>query len=97
MRFSARAAGARRLFPHFEEDELDLQHSRSLILTRLLEDGDGADLAWLTAALPEAEIGEWFARHGGRQLSVRSRELWRVVFGREPGPVHPQARALWPL
>jgi hypothetical protein len=97
LRLPAGAAGARRLFPHYGEEELDLQHSHSLLLSRLLEDGDGADLAWLTAALPEAEIGEWFARHGGRQLSVRSRELWRVVLGREPGPVHPAARALWPL
>jgi hypothetical protein len=97
LKLSAGAAGARRLFPHYEEEDLDLQDSRSLILARLLEDGDSADLAWLTAALPEAEIDDWFARHGGRQLSARSREFWRVVLGREPGPVHPEARALWPL
>lgn len=90
-------AGAQRLFPHSEGETLDLQHGRSLILARLLEDGDGADLAWLTANVPEAEIADWFGRHGGRQLSARSRELWRVVLGREPGPVHPEARALWPL
>jgi hypothetical protein len=88
--------GAQRLFPHYEEDALDLRRSRSLILSRLLEDGDGADLAWLTANVPEEEIAEWFSRHGGRQLSARSRQLWRVVLGREPGPVHAEARALWP-
>ncbi|HEV7506377.1 MAG TPA: hypothetical protein VGS07_15850 [Thermoanaerobaculia bacterium] len=87
----------RRLFPHYEEEALDLQNNRSLILVRLLEDGDGADLAWLIASVPEEEIAEWFGRHGGRRLSARSRELWRVVLGREPGPVHPEARALWPL
>jgi hypothetical protein len=86
-----------RLFPHYEVENLDLQRSRSLILGRLLEDGDTADLAWLTASLSEAEIAEWFGRHGGRQLSTRSRELWRIVLGREPGPVHPEAKALWPL
>ena len=90
-------SGVRRLFPHYEEKDLDLRHSRSLILARLLEDGDGADLAWLTANVPEEEIGEWFGLHGGRQLSARSRELWRVVLGREPGPVHPEASALWPF
>jgi len=97
LKLPAGVAGARRLFPHYGEDELDLQHSRSLILSRLLENGDGADLAWLTANVFEEEIADWFSRHGGRQLSVRSRELWRVVLGREPGPVHPEARALWPL
>lgn len=89
-------ADARRLFPHYEDEALDLRHGRSLILSRLLEDGDGADLAWLMANVPEEEIAEWFGRHGGRQLSARSRELWRVVLGQEPGPVHPETRALWP-
>ena len=100
MRMTAGAAGTRRLFPHYlagEDEDLDLQRSRSLILSRLLEDGDGVDLVWLAAALPESEIAEWFGRHGGRQLSTRSREFWRVVLGREPGPVHPEARVLWPL
>ncbi len=87
----------RRLFPHYEDEALDLQLGRSLVLGRLLEDGDGADLAWLTANLPEDEIAGWFSRHGGRQLSARSREIWRAVLGCEPGPVHPEARALWPL
>ncbi|MEA2600385.1 MAG: hypothetical protein QOF89_1377 [Acidobacteriota bacterium] len=90
-------AGARRLFAHYEEEDLDLQRNRSLILSRLLEDGDAADLAWLTASLPEAEIAAWFSRHTGRQLSRRSREFWRVVLGRDPGPVHPEVQALWPL
>jgi hypothetical protein len=89
--------GTRRLFSNYEDETLDLRHSRALILTRLLEDGDSADLAWLAANLPEEEIAEWFGRHGGRQLSARSRELWRVVLGCEPGPVHPEAHALWPL
>ncbi len=81
--------GARRLFPHYEDEALDLRHSRSLILSRLLEDGDGADLAWLTANVPEGEIAEWFGRHGGRQLSSRSRELWRVVLGPRARPRSP--------
>jgi hypothetical protein len=97
LRLPPGATGARRLFPHYEDEALDLQRNRSLILARLLEDGDGADLAWLTANLPEAEIADWFGLHGGRQLSARSRELWRILLGRGPGPVHPEARSLWPL
>ncbi len=89
--------GTRRLFPHYEDEDLDLQRTRSLILSRLLEDGDGADLAWLTASLSEVEIAEWFGRHAGRQLSRRSREFWRIVLGRAPGSVPPAAQALWPL
>jgi hypothetical protein len=88
---------ALRLFAHYDEGELDLGRDRSLLLSRLLEDGDSADLAWLAGAVPESEVAGWFARHGGRQLSRRSRELWRLVLGCEPGPSHPEAGALWPL
>ncbi|HEX4964217.1 MAG TPA: hypothetical protein VF173_25560 [Thermoanaerobaculia bacterium] len=97
MKLPAGEAGARRLFPHYEESDLDLEGSRTLILAGLLEDGDSADLGWLVTALPEAEIAGWFGRHGGRRLSVRSRELWRVLLDCEPGPAHPEAQALWPL
>lgn len=90
-------AGARRLFPHYDEADLDLGAYSSFLIGRLLEDGDGTDLAWLAGAVSETEIADWFARHGGRQLSSRSRELWRAVLGCEPGPAIPEAKALWPL
>jgi hypothetical protein len=90
-------AGARRLFPHYGEEDLDLGTHSAFLIGRLLEDGDGADLTWLAGAVPETEIAGWFVRHGGRQLSARSRELWRAILGCEPGPTVPEAKALWPL
>jgi hypothetical protein len=66
-------------------------------LARLLEDGDGADLTWLTAQIPEPEIAAWLARHGGRQLSRRSRAFWAAVLDILPGPPAPGSDALWPL
>ncbi|MEO6192792.1 MAG: hypothetical protein ABIS20_07260 [Thermoanaerobaculia bacterium] len=94
-------AGARRLFAAYHEEDLVPERASSLLLARLLEDGDAADLAWLTATFPEPEIAAWLARHGGRQLSRRSRAFWRVVLGVEAGPVpsknRPEAKALWPL
>lgn len=89
--------GARRLFSGHDVRALELPADRSLILARLLEDGDGADLAWLTSMVPEAEIAGWFSRHGGRQLSRRSRAFWSVVLGTAPGPEAEAAGALWPL
>ena len=89
-------AGARRLFPHYAEEDLDPQRAPSLLISRLLEDGDAADLAWLLENFPEPEIAAWLASHG-RQLSRRSRAFWGV----EAGPVslenRPDAEALWPL
>ncbi len=90
-------AGARRLFAAYDEEDLTPERASSLLLARLLEDGDAADLAWLTAAFLEPEIAAWLARHGGRQLSRRSRAFWQVVLGVEAGPVRPEAEALWPL
>jgi hypothetical protein len=83
--------GTRRLFPHYDEV------GDSLLIARLLEDGDAADLAWLFARFPENEIADWLSRHGGRLLSGRSRAFWEDVLGRPAGPVHPEAAALWPL
>jgi hypothetical protein len=83
--------GTRRLFPHYDEV------GGSLVIARLLEDGDAADLAWLRSRVSEAEIADWLARHGGRLLSARSRAFWEDVLQTPAGPVHPEANALWPL
>jgi hypothetical protein len=89
-------AGARRLFPHYAEEDLDPQRAPSLLISRLLEDGDAVDLAWLLETVPEPEIAAWLARHG-RQLSRRSRAFWGAVLGVEAGPADSEAKALWPL
>jgi hypothetical protein len=92
-------AGAHRLFPHSAEADLTPERAPSLLISRLLEDGDAADLAWLLRTFPETEIAAWIERHGGRQLSRRSRAFWQVVLGVEASPpdLRPQPEALWPL
>jgi hypothetical protein len=89
-------AGARRLFPHYAEEDLTSERASSLLISRLLEDGDAADLAWLLETFPEPEIAAWLARHG-RSLSRRSRAFWEAVLGVGVAPVNPDAEALWPL
>lgn len=89
-------AGARRLFPHYADEDLDPARAPSLLISRLLEDGDAVDLAWLLETFPEPEVAAWLARHG-RQLSRRSRAFWAAVLGVEAGPVSSEAEALWPL
>ena len=69
----AGAAGARRLFPHYAEDELDLRHSRSLILSRLLEDGDSADLAWLTNAFQRNIVDPLLPQRAIAGLALKGR------------------------
>ena len=86
--------GARRLFPH---DHFAGSGGCALVIGRLLEDGDGADLTWLFAAAGEARVSEWLAGRGGRQLSARSRAFFRLLLGSEPGPAAAGSAELWPL
>jgi hypothetical protein len=82
---------------HFPEPvDLSDPHGRAAVVARLLEDGDRADLAWLAAQIPEAEISSWFARHGARRLSRRSRAFWSAVFDR-PLARSEYADTFWPL
>jgi hypothetical protein len=90
-------AGTHRLFAAYDEEDLTPDRGASLLIARLLEDGDAADLVWLLGIFPESEIAAWLARHGGRQLSRRSRAFWQVVLGVEAGPANSAAKALWPL
>lgn len=77
--------------------DLDRPADRSLVLARLLEDGDRADLAWLARAVAPAEIAAWLARYGARRLSRRSRALWTAALGLPNPPAPPAAAELWPL
>ncbi len=89
-------AGARRLFPHHPPEDLTAERAPGLLIPRLLEDGDAADLAWLVAAYGEERLAAWLAARGGRQLSARSLAFWALVLGRAAAPAG-SAADLWPL
>lgn len=82
----------RRLFPG-----CDLKPGLPFVIARLLEDGDEADLRWLTRHVPESELAAWLESRGGRQLSLRSRAFWEAVLGRRAGGESPIRKDLWPL
>ena len=83
-----------RLFPN---EAVLSPESHGLVIERILEDGDGGDLRWLTAELSERELAAWLARAGGRKLSRRSRAYWSRVLGADAGNPAASAAALWPL
>jgi len=85
----------RRLFPGYAD--ADLAAGLPFLIARLLEDGDEADLRWLTRNLPETDLAAWLEQSGGRQLSVRSRVFWEAVLGRPAGGEVPIRKDLWPL
>ena len=89
--------GARRLFSQFPRERLaDAAHA-PLIVERLLEDGDGADLCWLTVAVPEEDLAGWVRGRGARRLSRRSRAFWEIVLDAEAGAAPEPGNELWPL
>ena len=88
---------ARRLFPDQQPADLDLGSAAPFVIERLLEDGDGADLAWLFAALPEPRVSAWLAERGGRRLSRRSRAFWSLVLGATAETADAARADLWPL
>jgi hypothetical protein len=92
-------ADTRRLFPDYAEADLTPERAPSLLISRVLENGDAADLVWLLGTFPESGIAAWVERHGGRQLSRRSRAFWQVVLGveAERPESRSEAEALWPL
>jgi hypothetical protein len=97
--------GTQRLFPDLSpqepEEMAELLPAAGFLLSRLLEDGDSADLRWLFATLPESTAAAWLERRGARRLSRRSRAFWDVVLDRSAEGQEPEAaavkEALWLL
>ena len=87
-------AASRRLFAHLADGT---EPSENEVIERLLENGDRADLAWLTRRVPEERLASWLRARGTRRLSDRSRAFWSLVLG-EPLEDRPEiSRELWPL
>jgi hypothetical protein len=86
-----------RLFPHHPVESLLTPEGRSLLIARLLEDGDRQDLAWMWSVIDPSEVRAWFEARGGRQLSRRSRTFWEVLLGLTHRPSPTPAEELWPL
>ena len=84
-------------FPGHDAATLRQPAHRDFVVGRLLEDGTGAELRWLVAAVGAAELGEFVRRRGGRALSRRSRAFWERVLAVEAAAGPPLASELWPL
>ena len=86
-----------RLFAHYEDPAQLPAASSHLVLAKILEEGDRADLRWLTDRYSEPELATWVDQHGDRQLSSRSLAFWRIVLTRTGPGTRRAGEALWPL
>ena len=90
-------AGTRRLFPHYDQADLTPERAPALLIARLLEDGDAADLAWLVGGVPGGAARR-LARRTRRAAALGPQP--RLLGGRARRPaeaVAPVACDLWPL
>ncbi len=90
-------AATRRLFAHYANLERLPETSAPLVMARLMEEGDGSDLRWLTGRYPESDLSDWLDQHGLRQLSRRSHSFWRAVLDRPTDRREAPGEPLWPL
>ena len=88
---------AQRLFAHYPDAERLPTDSPEFVIARLLEDGDGSDLRWLTSIFSETELSSWLNRHGSRLLTRRSLGFWRAVFDRPAPEISRPGEQLWPF
>ena len=84
-----------RLIPEHDPALLLRDEHLPFLIARLLEEGDGRDLAWLVSRCGEAPLGRWLERHGERLLSERSRAFWHLLLGLEPTAA--EENPLWPI
>jgi hypothetical protein len=73
------------LFPEHDLSDLNVGRHRTLIVSRVLEEGTPADLRWMLRRYEEKAIREFLEREGERMLSRRAFNLWRRVFSAKTG------------
>ena len=85
----------RRLFAHYDAPDELAESAPTLVLSRVMEEGDSQDLRWLIDRYSEARIGDWLDRQGHRQLSRRSLSFWRLILDRDDTTIPEDADELW--
>lgn len=94
---SGMPAAVRERFAGYDEAAWTGPPHRDFLVTRLMEEGDGAELRWLVRTFGRDALASLLARRGGRALSRRSRAFWERVLDARSARPHPLAHELWPL
>lgn len=70
-----------RYFQEYRVEDLDLVRNADLIIGRVLEFGNRAELRWLFVTYGAERIRDFVCRRGYRKLSKRTFTFWRTVLG----------------
>lgn len=69
------------LFPEYDVSTLHAGKDRALILSRVLERGDRAELRWAFGLYRPREIVGFLREDGRRLLTAKGDRFWRLYFG----------------
>jgi hypothetical protein len=67
------------LFPEYEFGKMNPDDYAGVVMERILEKGNWAEVKWLFNHYGKARLAGWVRRHGFRLLSPRSFALWRLA------------------
>ena len=85
------------LFPEYDLSKLNAGRDKTLVLSRVLENGGLDEIKWAFKRYSRGELSGFIKEDGARLLGSRSLRLWSLVLGAKPEPV-PAWRndGIWP-
>ncbi len=75
------------LFPEYTISRLNAGRDRTLVISRVLENGGQADIKWVFKRYTRGELSGFIKEDGARLLGARSLRLWSLVLGARPEPL----------
>lgn len=67
------------MFPEYDFEEMGLEIHQAVIIERILEKGNWAQVRWLFNVYGKDAVTQWVRKHGFRLLSKRSFALWKLT------------------
>jgi hypothetical protein len=74
------------LFPEYDISKINAGRDRTLIISRVLENGGTDEIKWLFSRYSHSELADFLEKDGARLLNSRSLRLWSLVLGVKPKP-----------
>lgn len=75
------------LFPEYEISKINAGRDKTLVISRVLENGGLDEIKWVFKRYSRGELSNFIEEDGGRLLGARSLRLWSLVLGTHPKPV----------
>ncbi|HAH32535.1 MAG TPA: hypothetical protein DCL44_09515 [Elusimicrobia bacterium] len=75
------------LFPEYDISKLNAGRDKTLVISRVLENGGLDEIKWVFKRYRRDELSDFIKEDGTRLLGSRSLRLWSLVLDAKPKPV----------